>query len=207
MSDHALTAAQQHGSRFFLPGSPSQCAAAWWRGGWGGRHKRALSHQPPWSRGKHASAGDPRPLSPHLTTLEGWGKNPCCRVACCFHTLCRPFDVCRQANRCLRTQQQSQQGPPTAAQHYPRPPSIVHQHHHAQAPPPQQQQHSSAYPPSHHVYQQQQQHHHHQEPYYAQQSPYSTPGATSGYTSAGTFSAHHRPKKISLVLSAPSPLR
>ncbi|KAK2075281.1 hypothetical protein P8C59_009420 [Phyllachora maydis] len=82
--------------------------------------------------------------------------------------------------------QQSQQGPPTAAQHYPRPPSIVHQHHHAQAPPPQQQQHSSAYPPSHHVYQQQQQHHHHQEPYYAQQSPYSTPGATSGYTSADT---------------------
>ncbi|KAI0124697.1 hypothetical protein BJ170DRAFT_597554 [Xylariales sp. AK1849] len=80
--------------------------------------------------------------------------------------------------------------PPQHLQH-PRPSSIVHQQHH-QAPPPQSQ-HPSAYSSSHSIqpsYQpagQAQSAHHAQDlPYYAQASPYSTPGTTSGYTSADT---------------------
>ncbi|KAI1343198.1 hypothetical protein F5Y15DRAFT_405768 [Xylariaceae sp. FL0016] len=81
--------------------------------------------------------------------------------------------------------------PPQHLQH-PRPSSIVHQQHH-QAPPPQSQ-HPSAYPSAHSIqpaYQQQAhapstQHAQDGLPYYAHQSPYSTPGTTSGYTSADT---------------------
>ncbi|KAK8073748.1 hypothetical protein PG994_004647 [Apiospora phragmitis] len=83
--------------------------------------------------------------------------------------------------------------PPQHLQH-PRPSSIVHQHH--QAPPPQsQQQHPSAYSSTHSIqpaYQSTaqapsaQQHAQDGLPYYHHPSPYSTPGATSGYTSADT---------------------
>lgn len=72
-------------------------------------------------------------------------------------------------------------------QPHPRPSSIVQQHHpHA---PPQQPQHSSPYSYQHQHPQQPAQtsgaQHAQDIPYYTQQSPYSTPGATSGYTSAG----------------------
>ncbi|KAK0628559.1 hypothetical protein B0T17DRAFT_505221 [Bombardia bombarda] len=81
-----------------------------------------------------------------------------------------------------------QQGPvPSHLQQHSRPSSIVHQQHHNQAPP--QQQHSSGYSSGHPVYQQQSQAPNAQDhglPYYAHPSPYSTPGATSGYTSADT---------------------
>jgi hypothetical protein len=69
-----------------------------------------------------------------------------------------------------------------------RPSSVVHQQHHSQTPAQQQppaQQHSGAY-----TYPQQNQASNSQDhglPYYAHPSPYSTPGATSGYTSAGEF--------------------
>lgn len=82
---------------------------------------------------------------------------------------------------------------PTASQHHPQHsrPSIVHQQHH-QAPSAQSQ-HPSAYS-SHSIQPYQASSHstngqHTQDlPYYAQQSPYSTPGTTSGYTSAGESS-------------------
>ncbi|KAI0379106.1 hypothetical protein F5Y04DRAFT_272175 [Hypomontagnella monticulosa] len=80
--------------------------------------------------------------------------------------------------------------PPQHLQH-PRPSSIVHQQHH-QAPP-QQSQHPSAYSSSHSIQPAYQQtghgpgaQHAQELPYYAHQSPYSTPGTTSGYTSADT---------------------
>lgn len=82
--------------------------------------------------------------------------------------------------------------PPSHLQHH-RPPSIVHQQHHPQAAPPQQPSHPSGYTSSHPaapVYQQPNQGNAPQNstqdglPYY-QASPYSTPSATSGYTSAG----------------------
>lgn len=82
--------------------------------------------------------------------------------------------------------------PPSHLQHH-RPPSIVHQQHHPQAAPPQQPSHPSGYASSHPtapVYQQPNQGNAAQNstqdglPYY-QASPYSTPSATSGYTSAG----------------------
>ena len=78
-----------------------------------------------------------------------------------------------------------------AHQHLPhsRPSSIVHQQHH----PPSQSQHPSAYSSSHSIQQGYQATGHAPSaqqaqdlPYYAHQSPYSTPGTTSGYTSAGT---------------------
>ncbi|KAI0803891.1 hypothetical protein GGR55DRAFT_691479 [Xylaria sp. FL0064] len=78
--------------------------------------------------------------------------------------------------------------PPQHLQHT-RPPSIVHQQHH-QAPSAQSQ-HPSAYS-SHSLQPYQGSSHsgstqHNQDiPYYAHQSPYSTPGTTSGYTSADT---------------------
>ncbi|KAH9895435.1 hypothetical protein F4778DRAFT_783791 [Xylariomycetidae sp. FL2044] len=79
--------------------------------------------------------------------------------------------------------------PPHHIQH-PRPSSIVQQHH--QAPPPQSQ-HPSAYSSSHPIQPAYQSGGHAQSaqhgqdlPYYAHQSPYSTPGTTSGYTSADT---------------------
>ncbi|KAJ8126192.1 hypothetical protein O1611_g7446 [Lasiodiplodia mahajangana] len=80
---------------------------------------------------------------------------------------------------------------PTAPQHLPQHsrPSIVHQQHH-QAPSGQSQ-HASAYS-SHSIQPYQASSHstnaqHTQDlPYYAHQSPYSTPGTTSGYTSADT---------------------
>ncbi|KAK0703455.1 hypothetical protein B0T26DRAFT_744273 [Lasiosphaeria miniovina] len=83
------------------------------------------------------------------------------------------------------THHQQQGSVPPHLQHS-RPPSIVHQQqHHSQAPPQQQQQqHPGAY-----SYQQQSQAtttQEHNLPYYAHPSPYSTPGATSGYTSADT---------------------
>ncbi|KAK4192549.1 hypothetical protein QBC35DRAFT_469885 [Podospora australis] len=83
-----------------------------------------------------------------------------------------------------------QQGPvPPHLQHSR--PSSIHQQHHSQTPAQQQQQqsHSSAYSSGHSVYQQQAQAssaQDHSLPYYAHASPYSTPGATSGYTSADT---------------------
>ncbi|KAK3695406.1 hypothetical protein B0T22DRAFT_438401 [Podospora appendiculata] len=88
-----------------------------------------------------------------------------------------------------------QQGPVPPHLQHSRPSSIVHQQHHSQAP--TQQQHSSAYSSGHSVYQQQQHQQQQQQsqatsaqehalPYYAHPSPYSTPGATSGYTSADT---------------------
>ncbi|KAH8886745.1 hypothetical protein GQ53DRAFT_657284 [Thozetella sp. PMI_491] len=85
--------------------------------------------------------------------------------------------------------QQQGQAPQHIQQH-PRPSSIVHQHH--QAPPPPQQQHHSAYSAQHQVYQHpaqaqaaNQQHAQDLPQYYAPHpSPYSTPGANSGYTSA-----------------------
>jgi len=78
-----------------------------------------------------------------------------------------------------------QQGPVPPHLQHSRPSSVVHQQHHSQAPAQQQQQqqHSGAY-----SYPQQNQASNSQEhglPYYAHPSPYSTPGATSGYTSAG----------------------
>ncbi len=86
-----------------------------------------------------------------------------------------------------------QQGqPPHHIQQHSRPPSIVHQQQHHPPGPQQQAQHPTAYPSSHNiapVYQQQTQQNsgqHTQEiPYYPHPSPYSTPGATGGYTSAG----------------------
>lgn len=79
---------------------------------------------------------------------------------------------------------------PAPPQHHPRPSSIVHQQHH-QAPPPQSQ-HPSAYSSTHSIqpsYQSAGQppssQHAQDLPYYAHQSPYSTPGTTSGYASAG----------------------
>ncbi|KXX72814.1 hypothetical protein MMYC01_210665 [Madurella mycetomatis] len=90
-----------------------------------------------------------------------------------------------------------QQGPVPPHLQHSRPSSIVHQQHHSQTPAQQQQQqqqsqqpqHSGAYPPGHSVYQQQSQASNSQDhglPYYTHPSPYSTPGATSGYTSADT---------------------
>ncbi|KAI1261512.1 hypothetical protein F5Y18DRAFT_431096 [Xylariaceae sp. FL1019] len=79
--------------------------------------------------------------------------------------------------------------PPQHLQQHQRPSSIVHQQHH-QAPPAQSQ-HPSAYS-SHSIQPYQTSGHsssaqHNQDlPYYAHQSPYSTPGTTSGYTSADT---------------------
>ncbi|KAI3398103.1 hypothetical protein diail_9856 [Diaporthe ilicicola] len=84
------------------------------------------------------------------------------------------------------------QAPPPAHLQHHRPPSIVHQQHHPQAAPPQQSSHPSGYSSSHPsapVYQQPNQGNAAQTstqdglPYY-QASPYSTPSATSGYTSA-----------------------
>ncbi|KAK3954007.1 hypothetical protein QBC32DRAFT_208842 [Pseudoneurospora amorphoporcata] len=80
-----------------------------------------------------------------------------------------------------------QQGPVPPHLQHSRPSSIVHQQHHNQAPqqPPQ---HQSAYSSGHSVYQQPPQANNTQDhlPYYPHPSPYSTPGATSGYTSADT---------------------
>lgn len=83
-----------------------------------------------------------------------------------------------------------QQQGPSPSQHlqHSRPPSIVHQQHHAQAPAPQQ--HQSAYSSGHSLqaYQQaasQATSNQDNLNYYNHPSPYSTPGATSGYTSAG----------------------
>ncbi|KAI0476522.1 hypothetical protein GGR56DRAFT_674982 [Xylariaceae sp. FL0804] len=79
--------------------------------------------------------------------------------------------------------------PPHHLQH-PRPSSIVH--HQQQHQPPPQSQHHSAYSSAHSIAPYQQAGHapstqHAQDlPYYAHQSPYSTPGTTSGYTSADT---------------------
>ncbi|KAM7222843.1 hypothetical protein V8F06_001741 [Rhypophila decipiens] len=79
-----------------------------------------------------------------------------------------------------------QQGPVPPHLQHSRPSSIVHQQHHSQASA-QHQPHTS-YSSNHSVYQQQSQANSGPDglPYYAQQSPYSTPGATSGYTSADT---------------------
>ncbi|KAI1648212.1 uncharacterized protein F4817DRAFT_76871 [Daldinia loculata] len=81
--------------------------------------------------------------------------------------------------------------PPQHLQH-PRPSSIVHQQHH-QAPQQQPSQHPSAYSSTHSIQPAYQQtghapsaQHAQDLPYYAHQSPYSTPGTTSGYTSADT---------------------
>ncbi|KAK4168682.1 hypothetical protein QBC43DRAFT_341356 [Cladorrhinum sp. PSN259] len=90
-----------------------------------------------------------------------------------------------------------QQGPVPPHLQHSRPSSIVHQQHHSQPPAQhhqqqQQQPHSSGYSSGHSVYPQQPQGtsaQDHSLSYYAQQthpSPYSTPGATSGYTSADT---------------------
>ncbi|OAA72135.1 hypothetical protein ISF_01208 [Cordyceps fumosorosea ARSEF 2679] len=88
---------------------------------------------------------------------------------------------------------QQQQGPsPTQHLHHSRPPSIVHQQHPSQAHQQQQSSHHSAYhPPSQSLpsaYQQGNQTGSTQDNlnYYNHPSPYSTPGATSGYTSADT---------------------
>lgn len=84
-----------------------------------------------------------------------------------------------------------QQGPVPPHLQHSRPSSIVHQQHHSQTPaqqqqqPPPQSQHQGGY-----AYQGQNQtgsSQDHSLPYYAHPSPYSTPGATSGYTSAGKF--------------------
>ncbi|KAI0019712.1 hypothetical protein F4780DRAFT_771112 [Xylariomycetidae sp. FL0641] len=79
--------------------------------------------------------------------------------------------------------------PPQHLQH-PRPSSIVHQQHHQ---PPPQPQHPSAYSSAHSIQSAYQApghapsaQHAQDLPYYAHQSPYSTPGTTSGYTSADT---------------------
>ncbi|KAH7175522.1 hypothetical protein EDB81DRAFT_896014 [Dactylonectria macrodidyma] len=87
--------------------------------------------------------------------------------------------------------QHQQQGPPPS-QHlqHSRPPSIVHQQHQAQAHPPPQQ-HQGAYSSQHSLpqaYQTGGQATSNQDSlnYYNHPSPYSTPGATSGYTSADT---------------------
>ncbi|KAH8908077.1 hypothetical protein BR93DRAFT_593260 [Coniochaeta sp. PMI_546] len=82
-------------------------------------------------------------------------------------------------------QHQPGQGPP---HHLHRPSSIVHQQqHHPQA---QSQQQHPGYPSSHPVYQEQSQvgsaQHGSQLPYYAQSSSYSTPGASSAYTTSDT---------------------
>ncbi|KAH6894160.1 hypothetical protein B0T10DRAFT_240435 [Thelonectria olida] len=86
--------------------------------------------------------------------------------------------------------QHQQQGPPPPQHLHSRPPSIVHQQHQPQAPPPPQQ-HQGAYSSSHSLsqaYQPSTQTTGNQENlnYYNHPSPYSTPGATSGYTSADT---------------------
>ncbi|KAK2007574.1 hypothetical protein LZ32DRAFT_46318 [Colletotrichum eremochloae] len=74
-------------------------------------------------------------------------------------------------------------------QQHPRPSSIVHQQHHPQAQSQQHPSYASAGHPIAPTYQQQSQptsaqHSQDALPYYAHPSPYSTPGATSGYTSA-----------------------
>ncbi|KAI1631033.1 hypothetical protein F4809DRAFT_654340 [Biscogniauxia mediterranea] len=80
--------------------------------------------------------------------------------------------------------------PPQHLQH-PRPSSIVHQQHHQAPPPPSQ--HPTAYSSTHPIQPAYQPaghapsaQHAQDLPYYTHQSPYSTPGTTSGYTSADT---------------------
>ena len=97
--------------------------------------------------------------------------------------------------------QHQQHGPAPPHLQHPRPSSIAHQQHHPQAPASQQQQHS-AYSSTHQVYQPQSQAtsaQHAQDLNYYHPSSYSTPGATSGYTSAGTFpdcSGADRPGRV-----------
>jgi hypothetical protein len=87
--------------------------------------------------------------------------------------------------------------PPQHLQQHPRPSSIVQHHHQA---PSAQPQHPPAYS-SHSIQPYQGSSHsasaqHSQDiPYYAHQSPYSTPGTTSGYTSAGKSFDAPRPLK------------
>ena len=115
---------------------------------------------------------------------------------------------------------QQQQGPVPPHLQHSRPSSIVQQQHHSQTPAQQQQQpqqspHSGTY-----TYPQQNQPNNSQDhalPYYAHPSPYSTPGATSGYTSAGTLSrgpapsgwmpcpSFHHPSHPSITPIPPSP--
>ncbi|PCD32871.1 hypothetical protein AU210_009107 [Fusarium oxysporum f. sp. radicis-cucumerinum] len=89
-------------------------------------------------------------------------------------------------------QHQQQGHPPSQHLQHSRPPSVVHQQHHTQPhQPPQQQQHPSAYSSTHSLpqgYQTSAQPSSNQDNlnYYNHPSPYSTPGATSGYTSADT---------------------
>lgn len=90
--------------------------------------------------------------------------------------------------------------PPQHLQHT-RPSSIVHPPHH-QAPP-QQSQHPSAYSSTHSIQPAYQQTGHvpaaqqaQELPYYAHQSAYSTPGTTSGYTSAGKFPQSRRARLV-----------
>jgi len=103
--------------------------------------------------------------------------------------------------------QQQGQAPSHIQQQHPRSSSIVHQHH--PQGPAQQTQHSTAYPSSHSippVYPQQAQgsnaQHAQELPYYTHPSPYSTPGATGGYTSAGEFLEPLQPR----AREAPDPL-
>ncbi|KAF5665637.1 hypothetical protein FHETE_6559 [Fusarium heterosporum] len=89
------------------------------------------------------------------------------------------------------SQHQQQGHPPSQHLQHSRPPSVVHQQHHAQAHQPPQQQHQSAYSSTHSLpqgYQTSGQAPNSQDNlnYYNHPSPYSTPGATSGYTSADT---------------------
>ncbi|KAF5611257.1 uncharacterized protein FSUBG_2362 [Fusarium subglutinans] len=89
-------------------------------------------------------------------------------------------------------QHQQQGHPPSQHLQHSRPPSVVHQQHHTQPHQPPQQQHPSAYSSTHSLppgYQTSAQAPSNQDNlnYYNHPSPYSTPGATSGYTSAGKF--------------------
>ncbi|EXK34025.1 hypothetical protein FOMG_11171 [Fusarium oxysporum f. sp. melonis 26406] len=88
-------------------------------------------------------------------------------------------------------QHQQQGHPPSQHLQHSRPPSVVHQQHHTQPHQPPQQQHPSAYSSTHSLpqgYQTSAQPPSNQDNlnYYNHPSPYSTPGATSGYTSADT---------------------
>ncbi|KAK2930039.1 hypothetical protein FoTM2_010379 [Fusarium oxysporum f. sp. vasinfectum] len=88
-------------------------------------------------------------------------------------------------------QHQQQGHPPSQHLQHSRPPSVVHQQHHTQPHQPPQQQHPSAYSSTHSLpqgYQTSAQAPSNQDNlnYYNHPSPYSTPGATSGYTSADT---------------------
>lgn len=167
------------------------------------------------ARSRPPSSSPPRPRPgatehpfPNTQTLHSIKKFKACHTrrpcppspSATRKILARPRELMVVSSMQQHHPHHQQQGsvPPHLQQHS-RPSSVVHQQHHSQASAQQsqqqqQQQHSSAYSSGHSVYQQPSQAASAQDhlPYYAHPSPYSTPGATSGYTSAGKFRTHAR---------------